>query len=326
MADKSKLEVFKVIIGRETFRERVVSKCNLDSNTVYDNDVFNSLYAVVLQKLTQNTVWTHNKTKLGLTLFSNEGQGVNDILSSHSERFVIEGYIDGGPYDRIRTLAQMNNVQNRSVLGRDKIVTDRFYVFMYFPLDSNIGMVFLERKTGQDIHKPIGIFLKEVFKGRGKVSIERYVPMSLIEEYRTDGVVDTFTFTDNIVSAEIEENAEEQQERTFDVTVMIKPRNGETYNYGIINEALDSVGNFSVKIGNRIKKLAEFNTKKARIRRNNESYSFSVGDDLKIRPMVEIEEDVHDREHDILKRREAFDMVNSLLTQIKGDVYPIQEG
>lgn len=325
MAENSKLEVFKVNIGRDTFRERVIKKCKLNSQTVSDNEVFNSLYEIVLQKLTQVSAWTHNKIKLGLTLFSNEGEGINEILSSHSDCCIIEGYIDGGPYDRIRTLAEKDNVRKRSILGRDKIVTDRYYIFMYFPLESNIGMIFIERKVGQDIHKPIEIFIKEVFKGRSKVSVERYVPQALIEKYRTEGVIDTLTFTDKIVSPELEVNEVETSERTFDVTVMIKPQKGESYNYEMMNEFLDSVGDYTVKIGNSIKRFVDFRTKKARIRKDNDSYSFSVGDDFKIRPMVEIEEEVHDREHDVLKRREAFDMVSSLLNQIKEDVYPVQE-
>ena len=258
-------------------------------------------------------------------MFSNEGEGINEILSSHSDCCIIEGYIDGGPYDRIRTLAEKDNVRKRSILGRDKIVTDRYYIFMYFPLESNIGMIFIERKVGQDIHKPIEIFIKEVFKGRSKVSVERYVPQALIEKYRTEGVIDTLTFTDKIVSPELEVNEVETSERTFDVTVMIKPQKGENYNYEMMNEFLDSVGDYTVKIGNSIKRFVDFRTKKARIRKDNDSYSFSVGDDFKIRPMVEIEEEVHDREHDVLKRREAFDMVSSLLNQIKEDVYPVQE-
>ena len=61
------------------------------------------------------------------------------------------------------------------------------------------------------------------------------------------------------------------------------------------------------------------------IQRNNEGYNFSIGDDLKIRPMIEISDAIHDRDNDTLKHDEAYAMVNNLLGQIKDDIYPIQE-
>lgn len=61
MADNSKLEIFKLISKRYTFREVAILKCGLDEAQVNDNQIFNSLYELFLQKLTQNEVWTHNR-------------------------------------------------------------------------------------------------------------------------------------------------------------------------------------------------------------------------------------------------------------------------
>lgn len=74
MADNSKLEIFKLISKHYTFREVTILKCGLDEAQVNDNQIFNSLYGLFLQKLTQNEVWTHNRTKLGLVLFSSAGE------------------------------------------------------------------------------------------------------------------------------------------------------------------------------------------------------------------------------------------------------------
>ena len=74
MADNSKLEIFKLISKHYTFREVAILKCGLDEAQVNDNQIFNSLYGLFLQKLTQNEVWTHNRTKLGLVLFSSAGE------------------------------------------------------------------------------------------------------------------------------------------------------------------------------------------------------------------------------------------------------------
>lgn len=325
MADNSKLEIFKLISKRYTFREVAISKCGLDEAQENDNQIFNSLYGLFLQKLTQNEVWTNNRTKLGLVLFSSAGENVNEIFKAHSDACVIEGFIDGGPYDRIRRMAEKDDTTTTTLLDRNKIVTDRYYLYLYLPLNSYVGLMFLERKKGQDIHTPMALFLNEILKVRNNIHVERYVPQSIIEDFKDEGIIDSFTFTDTIVSPVLDGNAVEQQESNYDVSVSIKPRAGEALGYNMLQEALNSVGNVVVNFGNSVKSLSQFRTKKARIQRNNEGYNFSIGDDLKIRPMIEIADDIHDRDNDTLMRDQAYAMVNALLRQIKDDIYPIQE-
>lgn len=325
MSDNSKLEIFKLISKRYTFREVAVSKCALDEAQVNDNQIFNSLYGLFLRQLTQNKVWTHNRTKLGLVLFSSVDEEVNEIFKAHSDACVIEGFIDGGPYDRIRRMSEKDDTTTTTLLDRNKIVTDRYYLYLYLPLNSHVGLMFLERKKGQDIHIPMELFLNEVLKVRNNIHVERYVPQSIIEDFKDEGIIDSFTFTDTIVSPVLDGNAIEQQERNYDVSVSIKPRAGEAFGYDMLQDALNSVGNVIVKFGDNFKSLSQFSSKKARIQRNNVGYNFSIGDDLKIRPMIEIADEIHDRDNDTLMRDEVYSMVNNLLGQIKDDIYPIRE-
>lgn len=325
MADNSKLEIFKLISKRYTFREVAVSNCRLDEAQVNDNQIFNSLHGLFLRQLTQNKVWTHNRTKLGLVLFSSVDEEVNEIFKAHSDACVIEGFIDGGPYDRIRRMSEKDDTTTTTLLDRNKIVTDRYYLYLYLPLNSHVGLMFLERKKGQDIHIPMELFLNEVLKVRNNIHVERYVPQSIIEDFKDEGIIDSFTFTDTIVSPVLDGNAIEQQERNYDVSVSIKPRAGEAFGYDMLQDALNSVGNVIVKFGDNFKSLSQFSSKKARIQRNNVGYNFSIGDDLKIRPMIEIADEIHDRDNDTLMRDEVYSMVNNLLGQIKDDIYPIRE-
>lgn len=326
MSDISKLEVFKIISKRYTFREIAIEKCGLGEAVLDDSQIFNCLYGLFIKKLTHNEVWTHpTKTKLGLVLFTNAGENVNTILTAHSTSFVIEGYIDGGPYDRIRRMSEKDDITTSTLVDRNKIVTDRYYLYLYLPLGSSIGMMFLERKKNQDIHTPILLFLNEVLKVKNNIKCERYVPQTLIDEFKNEGVIDSFTFTDSIVTPNLDGNAVVQQESSYDVSINIKPHTGEMCCYSMLEDALQKIGNIVVSLGNNVKSLAQFTTKKARIRRDSEGYNFLLGDDLKIRPMIEIADEIHDRENDTLKRDEAYGMVNNLLSQIREDIYPIQE-
>ena len=325
MADNSKLEIFKLISRHYTLRDVAISKCGIDVEHTTDNQIFNSLYELILQKLTQHSVWTNARTKLGLVLYSSADENVNEIFKAHSDSCVIEGFIDGGPYDRIRRMSEKDDTTTKTVLDRNKIVTDRYYLYLYLPLDSHTGLMFLERKKGQDIHTPMELFLNEVLKVRNNIIVERYVPQSIIEEFKDEGIIDTFTFTDTIVTPVLDGNAVEQQDGSYDVSISIKPRGGEVYGYNMLDDVLNTVGNVVVRVGNEVKRLADFRTKKAKIQRENEKYNFSIGEDLKIRPMIEIADEIHDRDHDTLCRDEAYAMVNDLLEQIKGDIYPIRE-
>ena len=325
MATESQLEIYKIVLGRRTFREIIREKNNiLAGENRNDEELFLLLFQNILDKLTQNAAWTSDRTKLGLALFSNAGEAVNTILSSHYDSNVIEGYIDGGYYDRLRTIAQTNDVAQREQLGRDTMVTDRYYIYLHCPLGSNIGLMFLEKKKGLNIHTAVDLFVKEVFKTiHHQVKIERFVPQSIINEYKDDGVVDSFTFTDMITTTAMDGHGADQEEKTYGVTIKISLPDDERPEYNLLPQMLQSLGNSTVQIGNSIKQLSEFVKKKGSIQKEDKKYSFEVGDDLKIKPMIPIDDELQDEENSILRRNEIREMCDGVLGQIRNEVYPL---
>lgn len=325
MATESQLEIYKIVLGRKTFREIIREKNNiLADENINDEDLFLLLFQNILDKLTQNAAWTSDRTKLGLALFSNAGEAVNTILSSHYDNNVIEGYIDGGYYDRLRTIAQTNDVAQREQLGRDKMVTDRYYIYLHCPLGSRVGLLFLEKKKGLNIHTAVDLFIKEVFKTiRHQVKIERFVPQSIINEYKDDGVVDSFTFTDMITTTAMDGHGAEQEEKTYGVTIKISLPDDERPEYNMFQQILQNLGDSTVQIGNSIKQLSEFVKKKGSIQKEDKKYNFDVGDDLKIKPMIPIDDELQDEENSILRRNEIKEMCDGVLGQIRNEVYPL---
>ena len=116
---ESQLEIYKIILGRKTVRQIIKEKEGIERG-VNDTILFNSLYSRILTELTQDAAWHSDRTKVGLSLLSNEGEDVNQILTAYSIQNLIEGYIDGGQYDKIRVAAEMNNVSEKTILGRNK--------------------------------------------------------------------------------------------------------------------------------------------------------------------------------------------------------------
>lgn len=325
MATESQLQIYKIVLGRRTFREIIQVKNNIEADeNRNDEELFLLLFQNILDKLTQNAAWTSNGTKLGLALFSNAGETVNTIFSSHYDRNVFEGYIDGGYYDRLRTIAQTNDVAQREQLGRDKMVTDRYYIYLHCPLGSNIGLMFLEKKKGLNIYTAVELFVKEVFKTiHHQVKIERFVPQSIINQYKDDGVVDSFTFTDMFTTTAMDGHGAVQEEKTYGVTIKISLPDDERPEYNLLQQMLQRLGNSTIQIGNIIKHFSEFVKKKGSIRKDDKKYSFEVGDELKIKPMIPINDELQDEDNSILRRNDIKEMCDSVLEEIRNDVYPL---
>lgn len=324
MATESQLEIYRIVLGKRTFKEIVREKNNIPTEEERtDENLFTLLFQNILSKLTQNAAWTSDRTKLGLALFSNDGEDVNRILSNHSGHFVIEGYIDGGYYDKLRTIAQTNNVATRERLGRDKMVTDRYYIYLYCPIDAKVGIMFLEKKKGLNIHTAVDLFITEVFKTpRYAVKIERFVPQSIINEYKDEGVVDSFTFTDAITTSVIDGQGIELEEKRYGVTIKITLPEDDRPEFDVVQQMLQWLGNGAISLGNSVMHLSEFGKKKGSLQKEEKKYSFEVGDDLKIKPMIPIDDELQDEDNSILRRDEIKTMCDEVLAQIMEEVYP----
>lgn len=226
--DNSRIDVYKIICNGKTFREIAKDKKRLDGN-VSDTDAFKALFSMFLEKLTTHEIYTTKDTKIGLTLIHAQNEQPNTIFSSYSESNVIEGYVDGGPYDRLRNMALKTDTSDFVPIGPDKVVTDRFYIYMYLPLGSSYGILFLERKKGQDIHKTILKLVEEVLMTQSDIKIERYIPKSLIDQYKKEGIVDTFTFTEAVTSTVPDTDTLENVESTYNVSIQIKTSEGSSF-------------------------------------------------------------------------------------------------
>lgn len=321
---ESQLEIYKIILGRKTVRQIIKEKEKIE-RVVDDTTLFNYLFSRILIKLTQDAAWHSDKTKVGLSLLSNDGEDVNQILKAHSTQNLIEGYIDGGQYDKIRVAAEINNVSEKTILGRNKMIASRFYLYLHLPLDSNIGLLFLERKTGQNIKSAIELLLSDILRTNHHIKLERYVPQSLIDEYKNNGIIDNFTFTDFITTSVVNDsNGIEQIERGYNVTIKITPANGNKPEYNYIHQALDFIGQSNFKIGNTLKSLSNFGKKKGSLKKEDKAFSFTISDDLKIKPIIPIDDELQDENMGILRRTYIKSMCDRLLEQIRNDVYIIQ--
>lgn len=211
----------------------------------------------------------------------------------------------------------------RERLGRDKMVTDRYYIYLYCPIDAKVGIMFLEKKKGLNIHTAVDLFITEVFKTpRYAVKMERFVPKSIINEYKDEGVVDSFTFTDAITTSVIDGQGIELEEKRYGVTIKITLPEDERPEFDVVQQMLQWLGNGAISLGNSVMHLSEFGKKKGSLQKEEKKYSFEVGDDLKIKPMIPIDDELQDEDNSILRRDEIKTMCDEVIAQIMEEVYP----
>ena len=329
MASNNQLDVYKVILKKKnnfTFRSLINSKYVLEGDTTNyrDNTLFNFLYKAVLEKLAKE-IWRHPDCKIGLTLFKKRGEKENNILTSHSSSFVIEGFIDGGPYDMIRKMANLSKTKSQNI-KRDDIITDRYYIYIYFPLNSNIGVVFLQSKTNANIRSAIKKFFPEVCKtdiNKG-CRIESYIPPSLKEEFKSGAIVQSLTYTQQFVTEIDSQDEIVEREEAYNVVVQIQPQN-QAVNLNGLETLLEKVGNMTVKIGNRIKPLSEFEKKRGSLKNEemNRTSPFTLDNEEKVRPIIALDDLFEIDEEGNFPRTNLKNYCDDILSQIHADIYPI---
>ena len=88
--------------------------------------LFQSLCAKIIQELGDKEFKkdTISKKVVGVK----KTKKLNNTLKLHSDKYILEGIIEGGKYDNLREYADINNKDSRSLLDRNKAVLDLYYL------------------------------------------------------------------------------------------------------------------------------------------------------------------------------------------------------
>ena len=322
MTATSQLEVYKIILpSKTTFGELTQGKLYEEKSPKQtDTTKFKKLYKSLLEKLVKNNVWVYKEKKKGLTVFLEKGEQINKIITPHPDKYIIEGYLDGGRYDMIRKMAAMSDTTQRKNISSTDIVAARYYFHLYIPFDKNIGLLFLEKKSDDQIRDAVKAYFDELFRWKNKCQIQAYFPKKMIEKFRKDSVVDTL-YSIDYISPEVGLNEPEELEaQKYEVLVQIK-KIGNAVSYDNVDQLVEATKDLKVSfLGNTLTFL-KFKTRKG-IMKNIETKKQSTFDFDKgtfIHPYIELDEDM--LEKGILNRGKIFNFCTSLMEEIYNDVY-----
>ena len=161
----NKLDIYQICLPKRsgTLKNVIIKKNKITDSSITKAKIFNLFYRNLLE-LIGSSVFCIDSKKMGLTIFKGKGEKINTILTSHSSSFVIEGFIDAGPYNSIRKLAKLSDLSKRRTINKSDIITDRYYFYLYFPWDSSIGILMVQSKENSSIRRAIKPFMENLFK------------------------------------------------------------------------------------------------------------------------------------------------------------------
>ena len=322
----SKLDVYQICLSKRsgTLKDVVIKKNNIIDSHITKAKIFNSFYRNLLELIGGNVFCIDTK-KMGLTIFKGKGERINNILTSHSSSFVIEGFIDAGPYNSIRKLAKLSDLSKRRTINKNDIVTDRYYFYLYFPWDSKIGILMIQSKENSSIRRAIKPFIERLFKTdttKGcRVNI--YYPKWLKEHFIDGANLYSLTYEQEFVTQIQTEEDTLIKSEDFDVKVTIVPKT-DTETISNSGTIINKIGGlFGIKIGTDTHSLSSF-TKKKGVMRNydlKKSLPFVIDKEDEIHPIIHIDEYISADENGDFKREDLKSLCDNLLDRIKLEIY-----
>lgn len=232
MALNPKLNVYVVTLNPKdkssnpTYRDLFKAKYFLSSHNT-DSDFQKSFFQDFLNTVGKNDFRKDTKSKkvIGVSEYNaeNDYSSLNLIQSLN----VIEGIIDGGQYGVLRAYADVDNKNEKTALGLNKAVLDKFYVCLCTPLNSAYGFLFVQSYTESSIQEPIKNFITELMKYEDNfyaVRIESFVPKKFVEKFKQDAKIRMFTYRSKVGITDImRDNHLLLRGQAFDVEIKITP-------------------------------------------------------------------------------------------------------
>ena len=318
-----KLEVFKLTLQSE----KSPSFQRLFSPTLHEDDsiVFLDSFKKFIEEIDKEKYHTDSKKGKGFTTYYNKDK---NIITPHSNHLVIEGLLEGGKYGRERTMAPIDNKNEKSDINKNNIINDKFYFFIHTPLDSKYGVVMIQNFGTDTVSDLFMKFLEKLYsnelRGYKRAKSERFIPKYIIEDFRENSELKTFKFTSDFVIDEHSSAPISQRKEIFKIKIIAESKSG------IIKDKLDAVLNLlksgSIAIGKNNKKLESFSSNVVTIRdkRNGREKPFKLSNRFEIQPAIFLNDIDGLTDGNTIRYEKLRDYCINLLSKIKPEIYPIK--
>jgi hypothetical protein len=155
-----------------------------------------------------------------------EDEATNTNIVLYSEQRIIDGTLEGGPYGRIRNKTSIRDKTNKSPVSAADAITDNFYFFLYLPPESNKMVLMIQSYSDESIDGVMKTFFERFFRVNNvfnKPKIQRYVPMSIIDDFKRASTVSMLSFTTEVPSQTLLDNPLAINNQHYKISVKITP-------------------------------------------------------------------------------------------------------
>jgi len=319
------LDIYQIALSTrfETFGDFISKRCKLKRNSASRSRMFNSFYKTFLNMFGKEVFCIKDK-KMGITILKEHKQHKNDIMTAHSDEYIIEGLISAGAYDTIRKLVKVSDNSKQKTINKNEIVSDKYYMYLYLPIDSRIGILMVQKRENSSIRRIVKPFFETLFSVDGKKScrLNSFFPNWLKEDFLSGSDLYSISFeAENVSPVLIEENITANSE-LYDVKITLIPK-GICTSIGNSTNLVEHIGNFAFKIGNFTKSLSSF-TKKKGVMKNEEqkkSLPFVIDEEDRIHPVIKLDDHLTADENGEFKREDLKLFCDGLLARIKSELY-----
>lgn len=225
-----------------TFREFAVNELNVGKKSA-DETVMKSLFRYFIKSL-DGDYSKDDKLKKEIVLIKKKS--VNKYLNNqpalNSDKNIIYGVINGGPYGRDRILSDIDDHEDSTVLSRNKSVLLYFYFLLYLPLDHNEGCFIIHSNAvDESITKIFRNFISKIFKGGSfyKAQCESFCPKSFQDEFKKGAILKSMVFKKSFVENIHSSYGLSNMMQQYDIKIEAIPKNKN-----IVVSEVEKVKNF----------------------------------------------------------------------------------
>ncbi|CAM3885068.1 MULTISPECIES: hypothetical protein [Flavobacterium] len=216
-----KLEVFTIALKPATgyvnnsFEDLILNT----PDVIPTNNLFNEFYQKFINHI--DLAYTEVRTK-AFTLSTNI---VEYGFDPNNE--IIWGILKGGPKGSGKTKSPLNNRTNEEDLGGN-VINDKYFFYLYIPLNSNVGYLFFQIYGGESIRKEFIQHIRDLFKIQGKYNKPEpsaILPDSIRDEFKNNSKIVGLSYITNTLSSSITtETAFTSLCNDYDIEISIKPK------------------------------------------------------------------------------------------------------
>jgi hypothetical protein len=297
------------------------------SEGLKDSYILMEFFKKIVNTLDQQKMYSDEKIGKSMTAIQLdlEDENVNPDLRIHTDKHVIEGELEGGKFGRIRNRRSTSNKKDNSPVKKEDAITDKFYFLLYVPLEHNKLVLMVHSYSDESIDGIIRHFFQNLFK-KEKVfnapKIDRYVPPSIIQDFKNSAAVSGLSFSTEVPSKTLLEKSVKAVNKHYKVEVKITPID-QPLSMDEFDNAKSPLQNTSV--GGLI--LANFRRRVGILQdsKTNKTSPFALDSSFDIKPVIPLSKYLTFGTDDEKNFKLIKDYCFKLLKVIKSEIYPTDE-